>query len=78
MKAILTASKVNAELKKRGIAERLRQGRGYCYFTDGDASGWYTSTVPVCYVADLSMKRWLQELHLLRVSVYNIGRGGRS
>jgi hypothetical protein len=72
----VTAATVNAALKKAGIAERLRQGRGYCYFTDGDAAGWWTSSVPVCYVSDFSVSRWLAELELLRNSPRNFGRSG--
>jgi len=49
----ITAAHINRELKKLGIAERITQGRGYVYFYDGEASGWYSSSIPVCYVSDL-------------------------
>lgn len=63
----VTAATVNAELKRRGIAERLKQGRGYCYFVEGDASGWYSSSVAVCYVSDIpTVERWLDALDKLR------------
>lgn len=49
----ITAAHINRELKKRGISERLVQGRGYIYFTDGDSSSWESSSIAVCYVADI-------------------------
>lgn len=49
----ITAATINAELKRRGIAERIRQGRGYVYFTDGESHTWYSSSIAVCYVANL-------------------------
>jgi hypothetical protein len=56
---------VNRELKKLGRKEKITQGRGYVYFRDGDSCGWYTSSVPVCYISDLSVKRWVAEFNLL-------------
>lgn len=49
----ITARTINAQLAALGICERLVQGRGYVYFVDGDAAGWYSSSIGVCYVADL-------------------------
>lgn len=70
----LTATMVNAELKRLGIAERLRQGRDYCYFTDGAADGWYSSSVATCWVSDLSIARWIDELAALRAEAKADGR----
>lgn len=48
------AAHINRELKALGIEERITQGRGYVYFYGGEeASGWYSSSIAVCYVADL-------------------------
>jgi hypothetical protein len=58
---VRSAAEVNRELKRRGFEERLTQGRGYCYFHGGRASGWYSSSVAVCYTTDLSLTRWLEE-----------------
>ena len=55
------AKQVNARLKAAGREERLVAGRGYCYFVGGDAMSWYTSSVPVCYISDLTVDRWLEE-----------------
>lgn len=49
----ITAATINRELKARGIAERVKQGRGYVYFVDGDASSWHSSSIPVCYLWEL-------------------------
>lgn len=68
----VTAATVNAALKAAGKVERLRQGAGYCYFSEGDTSSWWTSSVPVCYVSDLSVERWLDELEKLRTSPRNL------
>lgn len=70
----VTAATVNAELKRLGFEERLTQGRGYCYFREGRASGWYTSSVPVCYVRDLTLGRWIEEHAALVNDTRNIGR----
>jgi hypothetical protein len=59
-------AQVNAALKAKGIAERLRRGRGYYYFTEGDAMSWYSSSVPVCHADSLTVARWLEELEALR------------
>jgi hypothetical protein len=45
-----TPAAVNKILKARGHAERLVRGRGYYYFIDGDASGWFSSSVPVMWL----------------------------
>lgn len=66
-----TAREVNKVFAAFGIVERLRQGRGYCYFTEGDAIEWYSSSVPVCYVSDLTIGRWISELEALRTSKRN-------
>lgn len=52
---------VNLALKARGHHEVLVRGRGYWYFADGEASGWFSSSVPVFRITDLTLRRWLQE-----------------
>ena len=56
------AREVNAAIKAMGRDERLVAGRGYCYFVEGDAMSWYTSSVPVARISDLSVERWIEEL----------------
>jgi hypothetical protein len=59
-------AEVNRELKALGYAERLRKGRGYYYFVEGEAMNWFTSSVPVCHAENLSVDRWLQEYDWLK------------
>ena len=49
----ITAATINRELKRLGVAERIKQGRGYVYFTDGASHEWFSSSIAVCYVSDL-------------------------
>lgn len=45
-----TPAAVNKILKARGHKERLVRGRGYYYFVDGNASGWFSSSIPVMWL----------------------------
>ena len=62
----INAQVINKELKQRGFEEKITQGRGYVYFRDGNSYRWYTSSVPVCYITDLSLARWMDEFDALR------------
>jgi len=61
-----TVNTVNAELRRRGFAERLVRGRAvgvtsYYYFVDGAAMTWPTSTVGgVSHVEALTVAQWLE------------------
>jgi hypothetical protein len=68
----LTVAKLNAELKRRGILERLRRGRGYHYFVEGRAHAWYTSSVYVYRVDSLSVDEWIAERDLLANDFRNL------
>lgn len=50
-----TVASVNKELKKRGYKERLTRGNGYYYFYNGEAEGFYSSSVPVYSISDMSV-----------------------
>ena len=52
---------VNNYLKKKGVKEKLAKGRGYFYFYDGGASGWYESGVYVYHIDELSLDDWYDE-----------------
>lgn len=67
----LTLKRVNAALAAKGIAERLVQGRGYLYFTDGDSHKWYSSSVAVCWLNHLTLEQWLAEHRELATSWQN-------
>jgi hypothetical protein len=58
------AREVNKRIKAMGRNERLVAGRGYCYFIDGDAMRWYTSSVHVPRIADQTVEQWLADLQL--------------
>lgn len=57
-----------------GYDHRLVAGDGYCYFIDGGASGWYTSSVPVNRINHLTPRRWVEELVSLRKDAEQAGR----
>jgi hypothetical protein len=54
-------AEVNRELKRRGIAERLRRGRGYHYFYNGDAMAWPTSSVFTNRADIMTVDQWIAE-----------------
>ena len=57
----VTVASVNAALRQAGAKERLRRGRGYYYFCDGEASGWPQSGVYVNRVDAMTVDQWLAE-----------------
>jgi hypothetical protein len=61
-----TIAAVNKELKARGIAERLRRGKGYYYFAEGDAHKWYSSSAYTNSVTGFTVEGWIKELEFLR------------
>lgn len=63
-----TVALVNKALKKAGKKEKLVRGNGYYYFAEGDASGWYSSSVMVNRVSAFSVARWLEILEEIRKS----------
>jgi hypothetical protein len=67
-------AEVNKALKARGVPERLRAGRGYYYFWEGSAPGWYRSSVTVFSASALSVKQWLEEYDTLANEAKAMGR----
>ena len=61
-----TTKNVNAAIKALGGKEELVRGNGYLYFSSDEASGWYTSSVPVCYMRHLSLEQWIEEWKSLK------------
>ena len=61
-----TIKNVNAAIKALGGEEELIRGNGYLYFWSDEASGWYTSSVPVCYLSHLSLQQWIEECKSLK------------
>lgn len=58
-------TEVNRELAKRGFPERLRRGKGYYYFTGGNAPDWPQSGVYVFRAEAVSLVDWLKEYERL-------------
>jgi hypothetical protein len=56
--ASVTLRAVNKMLKAKGVAERLVKGEGYYYFTESEAMAWYSSSVMVARVGDLTLDGW--------------------
>jgi hypothetical protein len=66
--AINRVAVVNRTLAKAGEPYRLRRGRGYYFFTGGDAASWPTSGVYVNRADALSVGEWLDTLAGLRAA----------
>jgi hypothetical protein len=61
----VTIKKVNTALPE---GYELVKGNGYFYFTGPDCHEWYTSSVPVCHLNDLTVERWVEEFNDLRTN----------
>ena len=58
-----TLKEVNKHLPK---GYELIKGKGYLYFWGNDCASWYTSSVAVCYLKHLTIKRWIEEFNYLK------------
>ena len=56
-----TVREVNVALRLRGIEERLRRGRGYFYFYNGEASSWPRTAIYTFSLGGLSVEEILGE-----------------
>ncbi len=52
-----------------GVEERIVQGRGYVYFTEGEAHTWYSSSLPINRINHLTVRQLIEEY----VSLKNAG-----
>jgi hypothetical protein len=59
----ITLKRINAFLHANGMAAdvALIKGSGYFYFSGGDTSTWYRSSVMAYRLSDLSLDGWLAE-----------------
>ena len=57
---------VNKMLKAKGVKERLVKGKGYYYFDLGNSYSWYTSSVSVYRINELTLQRWWEEYNDLK------------
>ncbi len=70
----LTLKKVTAALPK---GYELVKGEGYFYFAGNDAMSWYSSSVLVFRINDLTLEQWVTEFETLRAAKDHRGAGGR-
>lgn len=67
-------AEVNKALRARGAEEKLTRGRGYYYFRDGTAAGWYSTSVYVYSASDLSVEDWLAKYDSKLAEAKSMGR----
>lgn len=56
-----TLSAINAELARRGHAERLVRGAGYFYFVEGNADAWFSASVLTMHLGWMTVAQWADE-----------------
>lgn len=56
-----TVARVNRVLRELGVEERIVQGRGYVYFAEGDAHSWYSSSIPIHHVRQMTVRQLIEE-----------------
>jgi hypothetical protein len=56
-----STAQVNAFLKSKNVAERLKRGKGYFYFSEGNSYNWSASGVYVYNIDDMSFQDWYNE-----------------
>lgn len=59
-------SQVNAALKKAGLDAEIVKGNGYFYFSGPGTEKWYTASVMVNSVSQLTLDQWVAEYHTLK------------
>lgn len=61
----VTFRRINDALRELGLKEQLVRGRGYFYFIEGDAAGWYSSSVYTYHLNDYTLDEWIAERNRL-------------
>jgi len=59
---------VTKKLKELGFTDELFKGKDYFYFWGDDASTWYSSSVYVTRLNELTLDQWIEEYNTLRKS----------
>lgn len=62
----LTLKTINKHLMAHGYPEELVKGRGYFYFVGPGTDRWYTASVMVNRLNQLTLDQWVAELNALR------------
>lgn len=55
------SAQVTKCLRVLGINAELVKGNGYFWFSGPDTEGFYSQSVPVCYLHHLTLEGWLNE-----------------
>jgi hypothetical protein len=53
---------INKYLRRAGLDERLVRGNGYLYFTEGNAFGWYSSSLPFWDPSDMAVGYYIDHV----------------
>lgn len=61
-----TSKQVISFLKSKGIDTELVRGKGYWYFWGETEMRWYSSSVSVYYITDLTLEQWLKAYKVLK------------
>jgi len=54
-------AQVNAFLKSKNVKERLKKGKGYFYFSEGNSYDWDSTSVYVYRIDDMTFQEWYNE-----------------
>jgi len=60
----MTTSKINRSIKHLGLKIIHERGSGYSYFLDLETEDQVGESVPVCYLNQLSLQRWIESAEL--------------
>lgn len=67
---MITLKQINTTLERIGAQERLVRGNGYFYFQGGDSESWYSSSVMVNTLNQLTIEQWILERNNLANDCY--------
>jgi hypothetical protein len=68
--AKVTVASVNKELKRLGHPERLVNGNGYFYFTEGTSLDWRTVSEYVFRADELTLAEWIETYNRLKADKF--------
>jgi hypothetical protein len=62
----MTTTKINKAIKHLNLEIIHQRGSGYSYFLDLTSGDQIGDSVPVCYLNQLSLSRWVEEAEEVR------------
>ena len=60
----MSTSRINRAIKHLGLEIIHQRGSGYSYFLDLQTGCQVGDSVPVCYLNQLSLQRWVEQAEL--------------